>query len=354
MSEPSRWMIYGASGFTGSLIAEEAARRGHQPLLAGRSAAKLAPLAKRLGLETAAARLDDPAGLARAVSGVSLVLNCAGPFVFTSLPMLRACLVGGAHYLDITGEIPVFENIFAYDSSARAKRIALIPGTGFDVVPTDCLAATVAARIKDPVELELAFDALSHMSRGSFVSGVEGFARGGLERRDGNLTALPYGQGIMTVRFPHGPKTVMPIPWGDLATAYRSTHIPNITTSMRVSRGLASAIQVAGPLAQVLLMASPIRALAKGIGGLTARGPGKSAQANGKSYVWARAADVRGASAEAWLETVEAYRFTARSAVRAVERALAEGPVGALTPSQAFGPDFVLEIEGTRRFDELP
>jgi short subunit dehydrogenase-like uncharacterized protein len=221
------------------------------------------------------------------------------------------------------------------------------------VVPTDCLAAYVAAKVKDPVELDIAFEALGSMSRGTLASGVEGFARGGLERRNGHLTALPFGQGVMTVHFPHGPKTVMPIPWGDLATAYRSTGIPNITTSMRIGRRLAGTLQVVGPLAQVLMMVSPIRALAKWWVGLTAKGPSTSTQASRKSYIWARAADMRGSFAEAWLETVEGYRFTALSTVLAVEKTLASSLSGALTPSQAFGPDFVLEIEGTKRHDTL-
>jgi len=353
MSEQPRWMIYGANGFTGSLIAEEAVRRGHKPILAGRHASKLAPIAARLGLEHVAVRLNDTAGLPKALTGVALVVHCAGPFIFTSLPMVRACLIAGAHYLDITGEIPVFENIWAYDSSARAKKIALIPGCGFDVVPTDCLAAYVAAKIKDPVELEIAFDAIGSMSRGSLLTSIEGFARGGLERRGGHLTALPFGQGVMTVQFPHGPKTVTPIPWGDLATAYRSTGIPNISTSMRISRSLAGTLQVVGPLVQVLLMAPPLRALAKWWVGLTTRGPSAAAMAKGKSYIWARATDVRGGHAEAWLEAVEGYRFTALSTLLAVEKTLAGNLAGALTPSQAFGPDFVLEIEGTKRYDSL-
>jgi short subunit dehydrogenase-like uncharacterized protein len=221
------------------------------------------------------------------------------------------------------------------------------------VVPTDCLAAYVAAQVKDAIELDIAFQALDKMSRGTLASGIEGFARGGLERRDGRLTALPFGQGVMTVQFPNGPKTVMPIPWGDLATAYRSTGIPNITTSMRVSRRLAGTAQALGVFAQVLMMAAPIRAIAKWWLGLSARKPGDPVDMVGKSYVWARAADVRGKSAEAWLEIAEGYHFTALSAVQAVEKTLATNPVGALTPSQAFGVDFVLEVEGTKRFDKL-
>ncbi|MEP6985562.1 MAG: saccharopine dehydrogenase NADP-binding domain-containing protein, partial [Chloroflexota bacterium] len=97
------WMIYGATGYTGKLVAEEAVRRGHKPLLAGRSAAKLRPLAESLGLEYAVVSLDDADALAKAVGSVELVYNAAGPFIFTSDRILRACLQTGVHYLDITG-----------------------------------------------------------------------------------------------------------------------------------------------------------------------------------------------------------------------------------------------------------
>src|SRR6266516_7689334 len=103
-------MIYGANGYTGELIAREAVRRGHRPILAGRSAEKIEPLARELGCAWRAFPLDEPQ-----LREASLVLHCAGPFINTAMPMVRACLASGAHYLDITGEIEVFESIFALD-----------------------------------------------------------------------------------------------------------------------------------------------------------------------------------------------------------------------------------------------
>jgi short subunit dehydrogenase-like uncharacterized protein len=166
---------------------------------------------------------------------------------------------------------------------------------------------------------------------------------------------------VRNERFSDAERPVMPIPWGDLETAYRSTGIPNITTYMAVPPKLAAALSKGWPLAAVgmpalraLLGTEPIkRAIQRAIG-TRIKGPDEQARRAGHSYVWARAAASDGRAAEAWLEAVEGYDFTARAGVRIVERLLAQPLCGALTPAQAFGPDFVLEIEGTKRYDRLP
>src|SRR4051794_8227576 len=122
------WMIYGANGYTGELIAREAVRRGHRPILAGRHAGKIEPLANELGCEARVFGLGEPQ-----LDDIELVLHCAGPFVHTAMPMVRACLTTGAHYLDITGELGVFEQIFARDGEAKRANVTLLPGVGFDV-----------------------------------------------------------------------------------------------------------------------------------------------------------------------------------------------------------------------------
>ncbi|MCA9269835.1 MAG: saccharopine dehydrogenase NADP-binding domain-containing protein, partial [Planctomycetales bacterium] len=95
------WMLYGAYGYTGRLIAREAAARGMRPTLAGRDADKLRPLADELQLPLQAFSLDDTASVAAKLEGFALVLNCAGPFSQTAGPMIEACLQSRTHYLDI-------------------------------------------------------------------------------------------------------------------------------------------------------------------------------------------------------------------------------------------------------------
>lgn len=151
------FIIYGANGYTGALIAREAVRRGMRPILAGRRADSIAGLAGELGLQHRAFSLDTRAKLDDAIRGNALVLHCAGPFKHTSRPMADACLRVGTHYLDITGEEQVFEMLAARDAEAKAARVVLFPGVGFDVVPSDCLAAHLKRRLPSATRLALGF-----------------------------------------------------------------------------------------------------------------------------------------------------------------------------------------------------
>lgn len=353
-----RFMIYGANGYTGELLAEEALRRGHRPLLAGRSAHKLKPLAERLGLPFKAFDLADPRRAAEALTDVDLVCHAAGPFVETSEAMVEACLIAGVHYVDITGEIPVFEHTLAQHARAVARGVTLMSGVGFDVVPTDCLAAYVANKVPDATTLEIAIAAVGQPSAGTTKSSLDGVIRGGRVRREGQLVPHPLGKGARTVRFSDRERPVLPIPWGDLVTAYRSTGIPNITTYMAFPKGLAKLMartwrlqDLASPLTRRVLGASPVKSRLNRAIEQRVQGPDAAARAKGRSYVWARAENARGQAHEARLETLEGYAFTAVAGIRIVERLLSEKHKGALTPSLAFGADFVLEIEGTTRSD---
>ena len=352
MSDPT-WLLYGANGFTGELLAKEAVHRGHRPTLAGRSREKLEPLARSLGLPFAVAPLDDPAALKRAVDGHALVLHAAGPFVHTALPMLRACLDAKAHCLDITGEVPVFEQSFAHDAEAKAAGIAVISGVGFDVVPTDCLAVHVAEKLEAPTELELAISTHGRPSGGTLRSSIEALPRGGFVRRDGTLRSWPLGKGAVSLRFPHGLKRAVPIPWGDLVTAFHSTGIPNITTYLTLPPSQVRMLQVFGRAIPTLLASDWLRSRALRRVEQAGSGPDDAARDAGRAFIWARARNAKNVYAEAWLETVDGYDFTALAGIRAVEQTLARSPKGALTPAQAFGKDFVLEIPGTRRMDTL-
>ncbi len=346
-------MIYGAYGYTGALIAEEAVRRGHRPLLAGRDEKRLRALAERLGLPHRAVGLEDDSALERAVGEVAAVVHAAGPFVHTQGPMLGACLARKVHYLDITGEITVFRNTFRHGEKAREAGIALLSGVGFDVVPTDCLAAYVAHALPGATSLELAFAALGGSSAGTLKTVVEGLSSGGWVRRGGKLVPHTSGTGEKNIAFSHRDLLALPIPWGDLETAWHSTGIGNITVYMAMPRKTVQIIRAAGPAASRIMGWKPLRRAAQAVIARTIAGPDETAREEGRSHVYARA-EGPGGFREAWLETAEGYRLTATAAVLAVERVMKGEILGALTPSLAFGADFVLEVPGSQRWDRLP
>ena len=345
-----RWLLYGAYGYTGRLLAEEALRRGHRPVLAGRSEAKLRPLAERLGLDCRVFGLDDERELIAAVAEFDLVLHAAGPFIFTGPPMMQACIAAKTHYLDITGEIPVFERAFALDKAARDAGIVLLPGVGLDVVPTDCLARHVAERTADATELELALASVGgSTSVGTARTMLEGLHKGNAIRREGRYVSVPWGWGERRVRFADRERTVIAIPWGDLATAYRTTGIPNITTYMAFPPKTIRLIRRAGRALPLLFSNRAARKLAHAFIARGVRGPDEAQLEQGRTYIWARAAGPRAAT-EARLIAPQGYRFTALAGVRCVEKTLAQKLIGATTPALAFGADFVLEIPGVERF----
>jgi short subunit dehydrogenase-like uncharacterized protein len=349
------WLIYGAYGYTGTLIAEEAKKRGHRPVLAGRDAAKLKPLAQRLDLEHQVLSLENERTLGTAIAQFDLVFHAAGPFIHTSEPMIQACLDGRAHYIDITGEIPVFEKLFSNDRQARDNGVALIGGVGFDVVPSDCLAGYLAPKLPDTVILELAFASSGKFSPGTAKTALEGISKGGVVRRDSRYMPHPLGHGATRILFSDGrERSVLPIPWGDLATAPRTTGIPNITTFMAISSAQQTLVRRIAPIGQMLMASKSLRRLAQGLVDFVVHGPDETLRNEGRSYLWARVTDTGGKTIRAWLETPEPYQLTALAGVRCVEKVLDGNLSGALTPSQAFGVDFVLEIEGTARYDTVP
>ncbi|MBM4073358.1 MAG: hypothetical protein FJ271_31215, partial [Planctomycetes bacterium] len=231
-------MIYGANGYTGSLIAREAARRGQAPILAGRNAAAVSALATELGLEQRIVGLDVPQAIDDACRGVRVVLNCAGPFSRTALALAEACLRMATHYLDITGEIDVFEALAGRDAAAAAQGVLLLPGVGFDVVPTDCLAAHLKRRLPTATRLRLGFQSTGgRLSRGTATTMVEGLGARGVVRQDGVLMSVPLAWKTRVIDFGIGPVKAITIPWGDVSTAYHSTGIPDIEVYLAATLG---------------------------------------------------------------------------------------------------------------------
>jgi short subunit dehydrogenase-like uncharacterized protein len=222
MVNRAEWMIYGANGYTGRLVAAEAKRRGLNPLLAGRRAGPIEKLATELGLR---ARVFDLQSATAALADIAVVANCAGPFAATSAPMIDACLNSQTHYLDITGEIDVFLAAQRRHAEAKTAGIVICPGVGFDVIPTDCMAAVLKEALPDATRLVLAFDAGGSMSPGTARTMVQSARlgqRSGRVRRNGVIEEVPLAHDWRRVDFAGGSAMAIAIPWGDLGR--RATH----------------------------------------------------------------------------------------------------------------------------------
>lgn len=316
------WMLYGANGFTGELIAEEAHRRGMRPVVAGRRADAVEAVAARFGFAHRAFALDDLAAQLRA-TGARALLLAAGPFAATSGTAAAQCLAAGVDYLDVTGELDVFERLFDASPRARARGVMLLPGVGHDVVPSDCLAACLKEALPDATALDLALASDGTFSRGTARTMRENPWKAGTVRRDGRLVTEALGP-PMEVPFRDRPRRALLAPWGDLATAWRSTGVPDIRFRLALS-----------PAA--------LRSLVRD----DAPGPGAGVRATARCHFWGRATAADGRRVEATLETPEGYALTAAAAVESVRRVLAgRRAPGTTTPSLAFGARFVTELPG--------
>ena len=336
------WMLYGATGYTGTLIAEEAVRRGHHPVLAGRNAEKLRTLADRLELEWVAFSLEDERALLLATESVSLMLHAAGPFTKTCAPMMDACLTSKTHYLDISNEISVLQAAQTRYRIAEKNAVSIIPGVGFGTVACNSLARHVCDQVCDPVTLEIAIAPyLAQGSAGAAKSTLETIAGGGYVRRNGTLVKVPFGSGAKRIRFSDGGHNMLPVPSGDLEAAHLATGIANITVYM-TSPLQPNLARLLLPIAQRLLSWDALREqIARQVerhrASNVASNVKKTVDANQRSWLWAHATDRYGNGTEAWLETGEGYAFTASASVHAVEWVLSHRPVGANSPAAVFG-----------------
>ncbi len=343
MSESkNRWMIYGAYGYTGDLVVEEAVRRGLKPVLAGRDADRLRAMAESTGMESRAISLDKD--FDQQLRDVSAVLHCAGPFSQTSRPMVDACLRTSTSYLDITGEIGVFESILHRDSEASTAAVSLIPGVGFDVVPTDCLAAKLKEAVPDATHLDLAFSTRGGgISRGTLKTMIEGLGEGGAIRRGGKITPVPVAWDAREIPYESGPRLSMTIPWGDISTAYHTTGIPNIRVYTATPPKTVKFLRRLRPFLRVANFPPIHWALLK----YADRRSGPDTEQRERAYVelWGEAWNESGERKALTMRVPEGYSFTAVSALMATERVVAgDVEAGAWTPARAFGSGFSDEV----------
>jgi short subunit dehydrogenase-like uncharacterized protein len=350
----SNFLIYGSYGYTGQLIVEQALNEGLRPILAGRNKKKLVAQAEKHNLEFRAFALHQTAILDSVLQGVDAVLHCAGPFVHTFHQMAEACLRTKRHYVDISGEIPGFEALAALGSQARDAGMMLLPGAGFDVVPSDCLAAQLKQRLPSATHFRLFLRGVdAGVSRGTAKSAIENMNRQGMIRRDGRLVQVPPAWNVLERDFGRGYTKVVSVGWGDVSTAYYSTGIPNIETYFALPTSAISllrSMRMIGPLMYNRFAKSMLRAAVN----LFLKGPQPERRKNAKAIFIGEVSDPNGQRALSKLTTPEGYTCTALTTVEIMKRILnGKFKTGFQTPSLAYGADFIMQFKGVKREDQL-
>lgn len=348
-------LIYGAYGYSGRLVVKAALRRGLHPVVAGRDAAKAGALGRETGLKHRAFPLDDETLAAAGLEGVGTVLNCAGPFSQTAAPMAAACLAAGAHYLDITGEWPVIEALAERDADFARAGLLVMPSVGADVVPSDCLAAHVAQRLPDARRLELYIRLLDLPSRGTAGSFVEALGRPNMVRSSGELVERRMGADKRQVELDGEQVSMIGLPWGDIATAWRSTGIPDIAVFMHMAQPGTDQFMALAGHTRGFWQSGPVQRGLKRLLKRLPEGPDAAARAAGHADFLATASNAAGDSVTSYLRTPEGYALTAETASEIARRVvtgdLPEGCAGFSTPAKTFGPDFILQFDGVSRSD---
>jgi short subunit dehydrogenase-like uncharacterized protein len=344
-------LLYGANGYTAELILDLFLKKKIRPILAGRSHKKIEPIAQKTGLEMRIFDLNDPKSVDSGLKNVQIVLHCAGPFVFTAQQMMDGCLRNGCHYLDITGEFPVFEAAARMDSAAKTANLMFMPGVGFDVVPTDCLSLFLKNKLPDATHLRLAFaQPGGQLSRGTQKSMTNKLGDGGMIRENGKLTVVPLGHKSRQINFGEKSFLTMTIPWGDVATAFYTTKIPNIEVYSLVHPKTYAKLKWIRPFMSLLKIGFLKKIALSRVEKMPA-GPDENRRENSKTWLWGQVENAKGEIIEARFQTPNGYSTTAETAVLIIEK-IRNGhfKAGFQTPAAVFGENLIQEIAGVSPF----
>ena len=348
--QTNSFLLYGANGYTGKLIARYANQYNLQPILAGRRKELIEPLARELNLPFRIFDLDDTAALQAVLKEVKAVIHAAGPFQYTAKQMIEACLQTGTHYLDINGDIAVFEMIKQYDAAAKKAGVMLLPGAGFDVVPTDCLALQLKKVMPDAIALQLAFASVGgSISHGTAITMAGKIGEGGAVRKDGKIIRKPLGQKGIGVNFGVKKLFVMSIPWGDISTAHFTTGIPDIETYTGISPKMYRILKLQF-LFNWLLRTNFMRKYIKKKINQRPAGPSDEQREKARGFIWGQVTNAEGKTITTSISGPEGYTLTTHSSLIIMQKVLAGNFIaGYQTPALAYGENLVMEVPGVRK-----
>jgi short subunit dehydrogenase-like uncharacterized protein len=343
------WLLYGATGYTGRLIAEEAKRRGHNVILAGRDAAALKTMGQALGLNVRAFDMAARDAIDKSLTGIRLVLNCAGPFSLTASTLSQACIRTGAHYLDIAGEVVDHRATQRLDERAKEAGVMLLPGAGFGILPSDCLALHLKERLPNAVTLTLAFSAGPSASAGTMATFLESLNQAGSVRKSGQLVSAEPGSESRSIDFgPGKTQRAVLFPWrADVLSAGLSTDIPHISSYAAVPIALRFVLKNRKMFSKGLLHKLLADHVAK-----APDGPRPADRAKRKSHIYGEVVNEVGTRMRSVVQGPDPYDFTVLAALACVERSLsANVPEGFATPAQLLGTAPLRALPGVKLVD---
>ena len=350
-------LIYGAYGYTGHLITELAISHSLPIIIAGRDMHKVKTMGEKLEVEYRFFDLH-PDELLFQFKDVHTVINCAGPFSTTAKIVAEGCLETNTHYLDVTGEIDVFESLQQLNKQAQEKGIMIMPGTGFDVVATDCLAKYLSNKVPTADKLELSFHGMKKISPGTTKSQVERLKVGGGIRESGVLKTVPMLSKSKELRFVKDDGTTLTkqtylIPWGDLSTAYWTTKIPNIEVYQHFPKSmvrLAKGSRYIRWLLKLKWYENFVKWMQLKMNPPLKVGETTDSRMLIRGTVW----DKQGNSLSARSSTSDGYQFTAEATITILQKILAgDFKAGYQTPAGCYGHELFYEIPNTTEFVEF-
>jgi short subunit dehydrogenase-like uncharacterized protein len=349
MMKKNSILLYGANGYTGELIARYSKNYNLSLLLGGRSKEKIEPLATRLNLPYIIIDLNDKESLIKTLEEVTVIINAAGPFQYTARQIIDACLLTSTHYIDINGDISVFEMIKKYDEAAKRAGIMLLPGAGFDVVPTDCIALELKKKLPEAVSLKLAFATLGGgLSHGTATTMVQKLGEGGAVRKNGKIVKEALGKKGMVVDFGIKKLFVMSIPWGDISTAYFTTGIPDIESYTSMNKRVYFFLKFQS-LFNWLLRTGYVRRLIQRKIEKRAAGPSDEQRSKSRSLVWGEVVDAKGNKINSCITTPDGYTLSTFSCLLIAQKIInGNYKTGYQTPASAYSEKLVYEIPGVQ------
>ncbi len=339
------WMIYGANGYTGMLITELAVSKGMKPIIAGRNSNKITKIAEKYSLNSEVFSLDSIEVSAEKLNNIDIFLNCAGPFSKTAYVAMEACIRSKTNYLDITGEIDIYEKAHSLNKRARESKIVLCPGVGFDVIPTDCLSLLLKEKLPTATELNLAFCSKGgSLSPGTLKTSIESLAKKGKIRSNGKIISVPIGHKMNKIDFGDGPKTTISISWGDVFTAFYSSRIENVSVFYPLSSRSIKKLRISRKL-MVLFSINFIQVFIKSLISLFCKGPSEFDRKSSKMIIWGEVKDKKNKRVVGKFSIGNGYDVTAVGAIEAVHYLLKNSKYsGYFTPALLLGTSVLKKL----------